>query len=633
MCGIAGIIASHPSRLDRIDDAVATLQKRGPDGSGVYRHARIALGHTRLAIIDPTAAADQPFIDPTGRYAMVFNGEIFNYPILRQQLLSEGIELRTHSDTEVLLQGFIHWGESVFAQLNGFFAFAIYDSHRQVLTLARDRMGKKPLWLYADETQWVFGSELKTLLATGIPRHIDHQALYAYLQLNYIPPNLTILQGTRKLPAGTWLQIDIASNTTKQGTYYQIAPYTPQNATPLSYEQAQQQLYNLMDDAVRLRLVADVPVGAFLSGGIDSSVVTALAARHMPHLHTFSIGFRDEPFFDETRYARLVAKQYRTEHTEFSLSNADLFAHFYDALNYIDEPFADSSAIAVYILSRHVGKQMKVALSGDGADELFAGYHKHRAEYQLRRLPRCVQVAIGQTAPLWELLPQSRQTFWGNKIRQMARLAAGARYTHRDRYWRWAAIQDADQAARLLIDPPNMLDFDKKRAQIIPKIAFDGDLNDVLYADMHLVLQGDMLTKIDMMSMANSLEVRCPFLDYRIADFAFQMPTHYKIDRNLKKKIVQDTFRQLLPPELYKRPKQGFEIPLLKWLQTNLKSLIINDLLNEDFIKSQQIFNPIAVKKLLQRLFSPQAGDAAAQVWALLVFQNTWKKIWHDIGN
>ena len=208
----------------------------------------------------------------------------------------------------------------------------------------------------------------------------------------------------------------------------------------------------------------------------------------------------------------------------------------------------------------------------------------------------------------------------------MARLAAGARYTHRDRYWRWAAIQDADQAARLLLNPPNMLDFDKKRTQIMPKNAFDGDLNDVLYADMHLVLQGDMLTKVDMMSMANSLEVRCPFLDYRIVDFAFQMPTHYKIDRNLKKKIVQDAFRPLLPPELYKRPKQGFEIPLLKWLQTDLKSLIINDLLNEDFIKSQQIFNPVAVKKLLQRLFSPQAGDAAAQVWALLVFQNTWKK-------
>lgn len=629
MCGIVGIVALRETaiaHLSHIEAAVATLARRGPDGSGIYRHHRIALGHTRLAIIDTTAAADQPFFDATGRYVIVFNGEIFNYQPLRQRLLAEGVTLCTQSDTEVLLQGFVHWGDAIFDLLNGFFTFAIYDSHAQLLTIARDRMGVKPLLVYADSERVVFGSELKALIAAGIPKKLDYTALYSYLQLNYLPPPQSIFEHTYKLSPGTLLQIDLKNGTQEQRIFYQIPTYKPQTATPLNYEQAQQHLSELMDDAVRLRLIADVPVGAFLSGGIDSSVITALATRHTAKLRTFSIGFCDEPFFDETRYARLVAKKYKTEHTEFSLSNADLFAYFYDALNYIDEPFADSSAIAVYILSRQVGAQLKVALSGDGADELFAGYNKHRAEYQLRQQSDTMLWLLRRTASVWAALPQSRQSRWGNLLRQVNRFAQGAQLSAAERYWHWASLQTPGSAAQLLLQPPDSADFLQRQEKIIESITHNGDLNEVLYADMHLVLQGDMLIKIDMMSMANSLEVRCPFLDYRIVNFAFQMPIHYKIDNTLKKKIVQDTFKNILPPELYNRPKHGFEVPLLKYLRTELKSLIINDLLSEKFIKEQQIFNPKAVKMLLNRLFSNNPGDAAAQVWALIVFQHTWKK-------
>lgn len=629
MCGIAGIVALHDqaiSHLSQIDAAVATLKQRGPDGNGIYKHHRIALGHTRLAIIDTTADSNQPFIDPTGRYVLVFNGEIFNYQILRKRLIDQGITLSTQGDTEVLLQGFVHWGDAVFEQLNGFFAFALYDSHTQILTLARDRMGVKPLVIYADADRIVFASELKAILATGVPKQIDHTALYNYLQLNYVPPNQSILQNTYKLKAGTSLQIDLKNGTQQDRTFYQIQPYSPASSTTLNYEQAQTHLAALLDDAVRLRLIADVPVGAFLSGGLDSSIIAALAARHTPKLHTFSIGFRDEPFFDETHYARLVAKKYNTEHTEYSLSNADLFAHFDDALNYIDEPFADPSALAVYILSKQVGKQMKVALSGDGADELFAGYNKHHAEYKIRQLHLIVRRLLGCSVPFLAMLPQSRQSNWRNKIRQLHRLAQGAYLDAPERYWQWASLQTPTEAAQLLRQAPDKTLFLKRQNFFVQDIKHNKELNDTLLTDMHLVLQGDMLTKVDMMSMANSLEVRTPFLDYRIINFAFQMPTSYKINNVFGKRIMQDAFRAILPPELYNRPKHGFEVPLLKYLQTELKSLIMNDLLSEKFVDQQQIFNYGAIKTLLNRLFSNNPGDSAVKIWALIVFQITWKK-------
>ena len=356
-----------------------------------------------------------------------------------------------------------------------------------------------------------------------------------------------------------------------------------------------------MSESVKKRLIADVPLGAFLSGGIDSSVVVALASQYTKHLNTFSIGYKDHPFFDETRYANLVARRYDTNHTVFSLTNQDFLEHIDSVLGYIDEPFADSSAIPEYILSHHTRKHVTVALSGDGGDEVFAGYNKHAAELKMRHKNFLNNlVTIG--SPIWKLLPKSRNNKLTNLFRQLNRFSEGASLNAKERYWRWAGFLTEQQALNLLTPEVqskiDMRAFRDQKQNLLCDLEGRERLEDFLATDMKLVLVSDMLVKVDLMSMANSLEVRSPFLDHEVVDFAFSLPTHYKVDKGMKKKIVQDTFRKYLPAELYKRPKQGFEIPLLDWFRKELRSLITDDLLNDRFIDQQRVFNVKAVQNL-----------------------------------
>jgi asparagine synthase (glutamine-hydrolysing) len=386
MCGITGIYAFNEiGRFFTINmfAATDTLSQRGPDSSGSFTHGYVGLGHRRLSIIDTSSDGRQPMTDETERYTIVFNGEIFNFPELKSQLTSKGYHFRSSSDTEVLLNLYIHEKENCLKHLNGFFAFAIYDKEKESLFIARDRMGIKPLLYFQDEDKLIFASEMKALAGLRISRELDYVSLQQYLQLNYIPAPNTIFKGVQKLLPGHYMYLQGSEVSIKP--YYQIPQtYTRWTADQMSYEKVQEKLVELLEESVRKRLIADVPLGAFLSGGIDSSVIVALASRHTEHLNTFSIGYRDEPFFDETRYANLVAKKYKTNHTVFSLSNEDLYEHLFDMLDYTDEPFADSSALAVYILSKRTRKRVTVALSGDGADELFAGYNKHLGEYRVR---------------------------------------------------------------------------------------------------------------------------------------------------------------------------------------------------------------------------------------------------------
>jgi asparagine synthase (glutamine-hydrolysing) len=566
--------------------------------------------------------------DAAGRYTIIFNGEIFNFRELRQKLVKKGYTFHSQTDTEVILQLYITEGRGFLKKLNGFFSLAIYDKEEDSLFIARDRMGVKPLLVYRDEDKMLFGSEMKALMALGVPRKLDYAALSHYLQLNYIPGPATIFKGVKKLLPGHYLYIKGEKVVRK--AWYRI-PYDPKKVAKnkLTYEQQQQKLVELMDESVARRLVADVPLGSFLSGGIDSSVITALAARHTPHLNTFSIGFRDEPFFDETKYANLVAKMHKTNHTVFSLTNQDLYDHIFDVLNYIDEPFADSSALAVYILSKRTREKVTVALSGDGADELFAGYNKHMAEWQVRRGGPKAEAVAG-LGILWELLPKSRNSFIGNKVRQFQRFSRGMSSGPKDRYWDWASLA-SEQDARSLLSAASKRKVGKKlvekrRKDILQHLRADGDLNEVLLTDMNLVLPYDMNAKVDLMSMANSLEVRSPFLDVNVVNFAFSLPVESKIDAKIKKKIVQDAFRPMLPEELYKRPKHGFEVPLLKWFRNELRPLIEDDLLSDAFIESQGIFDVDAIRRLKVQLFSRNPGDVHARIWALIVFQHWWKK-------
>jgi asparagine synthase (glutamine-hydrolysing) len=593
MCGICGtylLKGSVEKARPLVQKANDAIQKRGPDGGEIFSSDPVVLGHRRLSIIDVSCAGDQPMTTPDGRFTIVFNGEIFNYQELRSLLTAEEqASLRSTSDTEVFLLLYARIGTSVFEKLRGFFAAALFDRDTRKLVLVRDRYGKKPMLIYRNEEAISFASEMKALFAMGIPRALNWDVLKIYLQLNYIPQPHSMIMGVEKLDPGSFMTLSPEGTVT---TRYAELKMQPEQYGRLSYEQAKEELVRKMDDAVRLRLISDVPLGSFLSGGIDSSVVVALASRHTDKLKTFSIGYKDHPYFDETSYANLVAKKYNTEHTVFSLGNNDFLEHITGVLDYMDEPFADSSAIPEFILSYHTRKHVTVALSGDGGDEVFAGYNKHAAEYRMRKggvLNNLVKAGY----PAWSVLPKSRNNKLTNTFRQLHRFASGARKAPGARYWQWASFQTGDQAAALLspeIKQKITTGFSEKLERTFSGSILGTDFNELLLADMNLVLLSDMLVKVDLMSMANSLEIRSPFLDQEVVEFAFGLPASYKIDSTLKKRIVQDAFRPMLPEELYNRPKQGFEIPLLDWFRKELWGLINDDLLGRQFCKRAEYF-------------------------------------------
>ena len=624
MCGIAGIIAlteQGKSSLSSIDAAIAKLAQRGPDFSGVKHFENSALAHSRLSIIDTSSGASQPFVSEDERYVLVYNGEIYNYKELRSQLEQKGVRFSTESDTEVLLYWLIEKGANGIQDLNGFFAFCFYDKLTGNYLLARDRFGIKPLQLYSDENKFIFGSEMKALFAFDVQKNIDLSSLQLYFKFNYLPQPFSMLKNTRKLEKGSYLIHD-GKSIIKEEKYYTI-PYQPGNYCEDNYETAQKKVKELLRESVQKRLVADVPLGTFLSGGIDSSIITALASESTTNLNTYSVGFKDEPLFDETSYAQLVAKKYQTNHTVFSLSNQDLLEELYSFLDYCCEPFADSSALAVNALCKKTRQDLTVALSGDGADELFSGYNKHMAEFMVREGSLKNKVVKAGT-PLWSVLPKSRNSKIGNTIRQLDKFSKGLNLTPAERYWDWAGLMSNDQVDSLVVSSNNELEELQRR--LMAGLKGSKDFNDFLYQDMNWVLPSDMLVKVDTYSMANSLEVRVPFLDHNLVNYVFSLPSAYKIQKGQKKRLLQDAFRSYLPEELYHRPKHGFEVPLLKWFRGELWDVIDKKYLNLELIESQGLFDKEEVKQLKLNLRSSNPGDSVANVWAMIVFQHWWLK-------
>jgi asparagine synthase (glutamine-hydrolysing) len=630
MCGIAGFVDFQNRQAfqikNQLTEAIHALALRGPDfQSTQIIDEKVAFAHARLSIIDTSIASNQPLQIDEGDFTIIFNGEIYNFLEIRTKLENEFQEIFTTSgDTEVILRAFKHYGTACVELFNGFFAFAIYNKREEEVFIARDRMGIKPLLYSNSEKGFFFASEMKALIALGIEKKIDFISLQQYFQFNYIPSPHSIFESVKKLQPGHTLLIK-KDGKIEEKCYYSI-PYTKDYAT-ISYDAAQTEFRNLIELSVRRRMVADVPLGSFLSGGIDSSIIATLAARETPNLNTFSIGFKDEPYFDETYYANLVAKKIKSNHTVFSLTNNDLFENLHSILDYIDEPFADSSAIPVYILSKKTKEIVKVALSGDGADEIFGGYNKHKAEYQVMQ-NNLVNSLVAFGKPLWKILPKSRHTKIGNTIRQLDRFAEGLSLSQQERYWRWCSFSPESYAPALLKTPlsVNGLEFNNRKNEILKHFSLAKDLNDTLYTDMNLVLVNDMLVKVDLMSMANGLEVRVPFLDHELVNFAFQLPSKYKVNQNGRKTLIKDAFRNDLPKELYSRNKMGFEVPLLQWFRTSLKSLILDDLLSDKFISDQNIFQLEAINNLKKQLFSNNPGEVHAQIWALIVFQTWYKK-------
>ncbi len=611
MCGIVGYKLFNgvsKSQKEDLSNAISKLGQRGPDSSGIYFYNQVGIAQTRLSIIDPSEKGNQPMSDSTGRYTLIFNGEIYNYKELSHLVANH--QLKSTSDTEVLMYLLINEGINCLEKLNGFFALAFYDKEEDSLLIARDRMGIKPLLYYQDEEKLVFASEMKALFSFSISKKINSEALYWYLKLNYIPGSLALIEGVKKLEPGHY--ISVKDQRIEKSSFVNN---DDQDQSNIEFESAKNSLVERLEESVKYRLISDVPLGSFLSGGLDSSAIVALASRHHSNLSTFSIGYRDHKFFDETNYAELVAEKFQTNHTTFSLTNDDLLEDLTDIINYIDEPFADSSAIPTYILSKHTRKHVKVALSGDGADELFGGYYKHQALND--SLENSLKGSLLKFLnPLIAQLPQSRSGSWTNLIRRANKYGKMMKMSDHERYWFLASIVN---------DPSHLLlkgvGFERIQSLKNLFLSNDPDFNQYLDADLAMLLPGDMLTKVDLMSMANSLEVRVPFLDKNVVSFARSLPAHFKMNGRQRKRIVHEAFKDILPSELYYRPKKGFEVPLLQWLRTDLLRDLDNSLFNSDFLVHQGFFQAEEVMKLRKKLLSNNPGDVHATIWALYVFQ------------
>jgi asparagine synthase (glutamine-hydrolysing) len=629
MCGIAGVFSFANNTIINKNQLIAATQKlnkRGPDNQNhlYLNNDKVGLGHARLSIIDTSSVANQPMTDSSGRFTIVFNGEVFNFLELKNKLESEGQSFKTNSDTEVILEMYAKYGETAINSFNGFFAFAIYDNQKNELFIARDRMGIKPFYYSIDKNRFVFASEIKAIQQFDIKKEIDYTSLKFYFQFNYIPVPNTIFKSVKKLEPGSTLCINHKGEIESK-KYYTIT--NTEKTNNLSYKDAQNDLKKILESSVQRRLISDVPLGTFLSGGIDSSIISTIASKYQKNLNTFSIGFKDNPYFDETKYANLVAKKIKSNHTVFSLTNNDLYQNLNEILDYTDEPFADSSAIPLFILSKQTRKKVTVALSGDGADEMFGGYNKHYAEFKARQ-KNLLNEAISFLNPIWKLAPKSRNSKILNVFRQLNRFSEGYKLNNKERYWRWCAFESENYPEKLLKSKTEIdyLEYNSIKDKYLQHFSDSNNLNDVLYADMQMVLVNDMLTKVDLMSMANSLEVRVPFLDYELVNFAFRLPSNYKVSKAGRKTLLKDAYRNELPSELYNRNKMGFEVPLLQWFQTDLKELILNDLLEDDFIINQNLFNIDTIKELKTQLFSKNPGEVHAKIWALIVFQTWWKK-------
>lgn len=620
MCGIAGsyrIDPGKPETGDKIVAALACIAHRGPDDEGIYTAGRTVLGHRRLSIIDTSSAGHQPFTDASGRYTIVFNGEVFNFKELRAQMEAKGEHFRSNTDTEVVLRLFASQGPSFLHDLNGFFALAIHDKEKDELFLARDRFGVKPLIWCQHDGRFLFASELHALLALGAPRMIDPISLRMYFTHYYIPAPFSMLQGVFKLKPGH--AITVTQEGVRVERWYDAeaaAAATPPTQDPVRHIRA------LLDDAVRIRLISDVPIGTFLSGGLDSSIVSALAKRHTKDLRTFSIGYIDA-YYDETVHAETVAKHIGSEHTTFTLGNDDLAAAYGDLLAGMDEPFADQSALPSFILNERTRQHVTVCLSGDGADEVFGGYRKHQAELRVKTPGLAERFAL-LGAPLWRALPKSRNNAITDRFRQLDRFARTALLTMEERYLLLASWDDELDTRELFSNAGSDDEFDERRRMITKPLSNGRDLNALLWADVHTVLPDDMLRKVDLTSMAHALEVRTPFLDRRVVEYAFSLPASTKLRKGAGKYILRDAFGDLLPTSTLTRPKRGFEVPLTPLLKGPLGHMV--ESCSDPGLLLAAGLDASSVGRLLARFRGTDPGSSQATVHALIVYLSWWER-------
>jgi len=640
MCGICGKISYGSVPVDEalIRKMCRSFAYRGPDDEGVYINgdiaarnntARIGLGHKRLSIIDLSSAGHQPMSNEDKTIWITFNGEIYNFKALKEKLKQKGHTFRSDTDTEVLIHLYEEEGLQAVKYLNGMFAFALWDEKKARLWVCRDRIGIKPLVYFWDGENFAFASEIKALLCDPqIPKNLDYKALQLYLTFSYIPAPHTIFEGIRKLEPGHSLVLKAGKLTVEQ--YWEVSPIIMSGGTSYSFFEQEkiykENLYENLSEAVRMRMVADVPLGAFLSGGIDSSIIVALMSRQSRKpIQTFSIGFKDNKLLDETHYAREVAELYKTEHHEIKLTSRDMLNVFSEVLSTFDEPFSDSSAIPTFIVSKETKKHVTVALSGDGGDELFAGHRSYLGEYWFKRyrlIPSFFRE--GLLEKLIHALPDSRDMQILEYFRRVKKFIKGTKGPFVERVLALKEICPGDIRQNILLQK-DRVDTQHALNQVKKRLDFYGNdgINAILYSDLKDSLPGDMLNKVDWMSMKNSLEVRVPFLDHRVVELAFSMQGDFKLFKGTTKYILKETFKKILPASLYRRPKAGFEVPISHWLKTDLKFLV-DQYLDKERIRRQGIFDYCVIKRLVQDHESNRT-DTSWILWNLIVFQ-----YWYD---
>ncbi|MFL6229578.1 MAG: asparagine synthase (glutamine-hydrolyzing) [Pyrinomonadaceae bacterium] len=624
MCGIAGFVNTLDAPPARERAAVLTrmcrvITHRGPDDEGTLVTDGVALGMRRLSIID-LSGGHQPISNEDGTVSIVFNGEIYNFKELHAELQSRGHVFRTHSDTEAIVHAYEEYGAACVEHLRGMFAFAIWDARERTLFLARDRVGKKPLYYALTERgTLVFGSELKSLLEhPEVEREIDAQALDAYLTFGYVPDPLCILRGVNKLPPGHHLTYVGGRLSISQ---YWDFPFDGEgDAKSRRADDYLEELRALLDESVRIRLISEVPLGAFLSGGVDSSAVVGLMARHTDRpVKTFSIGFNEDSY-DELRYARVAAKYFNTEHHEFVVT-PDIVQIVDELAWHFDEPFADPSALPTYMVSKLAREHVTVALSGDGGDELFAGYTRYLVEQRrapFERVPRVVR--RGLMRPLSERLPHGA---WGRNYLHNVSLDAADRFLDSvsvfTRLTRGALYTDAFRA-QLTDEGASGANF---RA-LASRVRTGEPLDALLYLDSKTYLPGDILTKVDRMSMAVSLEARAPLLDHKLIEFVARIPASLKLRGGETKHIFKRAISDFVPAEILHRAKQGFGVPVQQWINEQLREQM-RDTLTDRRARERGYAEPRYVAQLLSE-HERGRRDHAAPLWALFMLE-----LWHRV--
>ncbi len=621
MCGITGVFDLRQTRaIDR--DALARINDmqshRGPDEAGLHMEPGLGLGHRRLSIID-VATGQQPLFNEDGSVVVVFNGEIYNFVDLISELAKLGHSFRTRSDTEVIVHAWEEWGEDCVRRFRGMFAFALWDRNRQVVFLARDRLGIKPLYYtVTDDGFLVFGSELKTLMAwPGFRRQIDDEAVEDYFGYGYVPEPRTIYTTALKLPPGFTLSVQRGQQVPAPREYWDV-PFQP--LPPMTLEEAQEELIERLREAVQVRLVAEVPLGAFLSGGVDSSAVVAMMAglSEQP-VKTCSIAF-SEAKYDESEYARQVAVRYRTHHHVDTVA-ADDFSLVDELAQLYDEPFADSSAMPTYRVCELARKQVTVALSGDGGDENFAGYRRYRwhgYEERMRRL-----LPLGLRRPLFGLLGRLYpKADWAPKIfRAKTTFEAMARDTV-EGYFHGVSVM-GDGLRDRLYSPAFKKRLNGYRAVEVmrrhhARCAHLDTVSQVQYLDMKTYLVGDILTKVDRASMAHALEVRVPFLDHRFMEWVSGLQVDFKLRGTEGKYMLKRALEPLLPSDVLYRRKMGFSVPLAEWFRGPLKDRLRSALLAPRMADTG-LFEMAFVRRMLDEHGAGQR-DYSASLWSLLMF-------------